>query len=189
MLAPFVDDCCLRWRVPDDADCRGRVWLGRFVHGPPPNTSHTCWVIVPPGLRRAVPSVTNRPVDAERDTAWLLLVPEPTRSVVVVRGDRVAAALVTKRPVRALRLTDLAMVSSWEPWTRGRVTLLGSWNSARIARTTNHGTCDSHLELLGGSGPTDPPFCVIGLADISILLAICHQCKHEAIQRVWVYDG
>lgn len=70
--------------------------------------------MVPPGFRRAVASVPNRPVEAERFTLLLLLVPEPTRSVVVVRGDRFAVDLVTKRPVRALRLTDRAMVSSSE---------------------------------------------------------------------------
>lgn len=79
----------------------------------------TCWVMVPPGLRRTVASVTNRPVDAERLTLRLFPVPAPTRSVVVVRGDLAAVALVTKRPVRALRLTDRAMVSSSEHSSEG----------------------------------------------------------------------
>jgi hypothetical protein len=76
-------------------------------------------VIVPPGFRRAVASVTNRPVEADRFTLRSFPVPKPTRSVVVVRGDREAAALVTNRPVLALRLTDRAMVSSSEHSSEG----------------------------------------------------------------------
>lgn len=76
-----------------------------------------------------VASVTNLPVEADRFTLRPFPVPLPTRSVVVVRGDRAAVAFVTKRPVLALRLTDRAMVSSlehslegegghaWAPWT------------------------------------------------------------------------
>ena len=121
----------------------------------------TCWVIVPPGLRRAVALVTNRPVAADRFTLRLFPVPEPTRSVVVVRGDRAAVAFVTKRPVRALRLTDRAMVSSSGTLIRGGGRpFAGACGSIRIASTTNHGTCGSDLELLGGPAATGPPFCV-----------------------------
>lgn len=66
--------------------------------------------MVPPGLRRPVAGVTNRPLDAERVTARELLVPLPTRSVVVLPGQRATAALLTKRPLPAERFTDLAMV-------------------------------------------------------------------------------
>lgn len=62
---------------------------------------------MPDGLRLAVAAVTKRPVVAERLTGRELLVPAPTRSVVVFLGDRAAVALETKRPVRELRLTDL----------------------------------------------------------------------------------
>lgn len=68
-------------------------------------SGQTRWLIVPLGLRLAVDSVTNRPVDAERCTVVELLVPEPTRSVVVFPGQRAAAALETKRPVDAERRT------------------------------------------------------------------------------------
>lgn len=82
-------------------------------HQPPqtprPNRQTFCW-IVPPGLRFAVPSVTNRPVDAERFTDRLFPVPEPTRSVVVLPGHRETVAFETNRPVLALRLTLRAMV-------------------------------------------------------------------------------
>lgn len=71
--------------------------------------AHTCCWIVPPGFRRKVASVTNRPVLADRLTVRLFPVPDPTRSVVVVPGERRTARVDTKRPVRALRLTDLAM--------------------------------------------------------------------------------
>ena len=67
--------------------------------------AYTRGLIVPPGLRLAVDSVTNRPDDAERCTVVELLVPEPTRSVVVFPGQRAAAALETKRPVDAERRT------------------------------------------------------------------------------------
>ncbi|GLB69503.1 hypothetical protein AHIS1636_39480 [Arthrobacter mangrovi] len=97
-------------------------------------------------------------MEAERCTLRLFVVPEPTRSVVVVRGDLAAVALLTKRPVRALRLTDLAMVSSSEHSAEGREAILAACDSVRIASTTNHGTCGSYLELLGGSGATGPPF-------------------------------
>lgn len=63
------------------------------------------WLIVPLGLGLAVDSVTNRAVDAERCTVVELLVPDPTRSVVVFPGQRSAAALETKRPVDAERRT------------------------------------------------------------------------------------
>ena len=66
-------------------------------------------MIVPPGLRRAVDGVTKRPVDAERATVRVLLVPRPTRSVVVLPGHRAVVALLTNRPVEAERLTDLAI--------------------------------------------------------------------------------
>ena len=58
--------------------------------------------------------MTKRPLVAERVTGRALEVPGPTRSVVVVRGDRFAWAVVTKRPDRALLLTDrlLAMSAS-----------------------------------------------------------------------------
>lgn len=70
--------------------------------------------MVPPGLRRPVASVTKRPVDAERVTVRLLLVPAPMRSVVVLPGQRAAVALLTNRPVDAERLADLAMGASQE---------------------------------------------------------------------------
>lgn len=72
----------------------------------------TRWVIVPPGLRRPVCSVTNRPLEADRVTDRELLVPAPTRSVVVLPGQRATVALLTKRPDDADRFTDLAMVTS-----------------------------------------------------------------------------
>ena len=59
-----------------------------------------------PGCRAAVAAVTNRPLPALRFTARVLLVPRPTRSVVVVRGDRAAVRLLTNRPVPALRDTE-----------------------------------------------------------------------------------
>lgn len=68
--------------------------------------------MVPPGLRFAAASVTKRPVDADRLTVRLLLVPLPTRSVVVFAGHLATVALLTKRPLPALRLTVLAMRSS-----------------------------------------------------------------------------
>ena len=57
--------------------------------------------IVPPGLRRAAAADTNRPVVAERYTGLALRVPRPTRSLVVVRADRVAAPLDANRPLPA----------------------------------------------------------------------------------------
>ena len=68
-------------------------------------SDQTRWLMVEPGLRLAVDSVTNRPDDAERCTVVELLVPDPTRSVVVFPGQRAAAALETKRPVDAERRT------------------------------------------------------------------------------------
>lgn len=61
--------------------------------------------------------MTKRPDVADRVTERLLEVPGPTLSVVVVRGDRAAWALVTKRPVPALRLTErlLAITVSLSP--------------------------------------------------------------------------
>lgn len=67
-------------------------------------------MIVPPGLFLAVRAVTNFPVDAERFTARALLVPFPTRSVVVLAGERLAVALDTNFPVLALRLTVRPMI-------------------------------------------------------------------------------
>lgn len=55
-------------------------------------------------------AVTNFPVDAERFTARALLVPVPTRSVVVLDGERFAVVLDTNFPVLALRLTVRAMI-------------------------------------------------------------------------------
>lgn len=125
--------------------------------------------MVPPGLRRTVASVTNRPVDAERLTLRLFPVPVPTRSVVVVRGDLAAVALVTKRPVRALRLTDRAMVSSSEHSSEGEgAPFAGACGSVRIASTTNHGTCGPDLELLGGPAGTGPPFFVSELPTLPL---------------------
>jgi hypothetical protein len=64
-------------------------------------------------LRFAVAPVTNRPELALRATARPLLVPEPTRSVVVLPGHRTTVARETNRPVLALRDTLLpAMTSS-----------------------------------------------------------------------------
>lgn len=80
--------------------------------GPHPSSDYTCWVMVPPGLRRTVASVTKRPELADRFTERLLPVPLPTRSVVVLPGQRAVAALLTNRPEPALRLTDLATASS-----------------------------------------------------------------------------
>lgn len=67
---------------------------------------HTCCVIVPPGFSRPQRVVTKRPVVEERVTGVEFDVPGPTRSVVVVRGDRFACALVTNRPVFELRATE-----------------------------------------------------------------------------------
>jgi hypothetical protein len=64
---------------------------------------------VPPGLRFPVAVATKRPVAADRVTERELLVPDPTRSVVVLPGQRAAVALLTKRPLDADRLTDLAI--------------------------------------------------------------------------------
>ena len=52
---------------------------------------------------QAVDAFTNRPVVALRFIDRLLLVPRPTRSVVVRLGHREAAAPLTNRPVLALR--------------------------------------------------------------------------------------
>jgi hypothetical protein len=60
-----------------------------------------------PGFAAAFFAVTNSPVAAERWTVLELLVPVPTRSVVVLLGQRAAAALLTKRPDAADRLTLL----------------------------------------------------------------------------------
>lgn len=64
------------------------------------------WLRVPPGFCLPQAVVTNRPDVAERVTERRFDVPAPTRSVVVVRGDCFARPLVTKRPVRALLLTE-----------------------------------------------------------------------------------
>jgi hypothetical protein len=83
--------------------------------------------MVPPGFRLAVAPVTNRPEDAERLTERLLLVPEPTRSVVVLPGQRAAAALVTKRPDEAERFTERGIVDPFlntNPGPRNRPTPL-----------------------------------------------------------------
>lgn len=77
---------------------------------PQPSWSQTFWLMVPPGLRLAVAVVTNRPDEADRLTDRLLLVPGPTRSVVVLLGRRAAVALVTKRPDEAERFTVRAIV-------------------------------------------------------------------------------
>ncbi len=61
--------------------------------------------MVPFGLLRAWLAGTNCPVAALRVTERLFDVPDPTRSVVVLLGHRAAAALLTNRPVPALRLT------------------------------------------------------------------------------------
>ena len=66
-------------------------------------------MIVVPGCRWAVASVTNRPVIAERLTVVLFDVPRPMVSVVVVRGLRRAVEALTKRPLLALLLTVRAM--------------------------------------------------------------------------------
>ena len=129
----------------------------------------TCWVMVPPGLRRTVASVTNRPVDAERLTLRLFPVPAPTRSVVVVRGDRAAVALVTKRPVRALRLTDRAMVSSSEHSSEGE----GAHSRAPVAPLESLVPLTMELAVLtsscwGGPAGTGPPFFVSDLPTLSL---------------------
>lgn len=67
---------------------------------------YTCCVNVPPGFSRPQRVVTKRPVVEERVTDVEFDVPGPTRSVVVVRGDRFACALVTNRPVFELRATE-----------------------------------------------------------------------------------
>lgn len=59
--------------------------------------------MVPPGSLLPREVGTKRPVAAERVTVRLLLVPDPTRSVVVLLGQRAAADFGTKRPEAALR--------------------------------------------------------------------------------------
>ena len=56
--------------------------------------------------------VTNCPLEADRCTVVLLLVPDPTRSVVVLLGHLAAAALLTKRPDEAERLTERPMLGA-----------------------------------------------------------------------------
>lgn len=75
-------------------------------HPPIRPRRHTRCVVVPPGFSRPQRVVTKRPVREERVTAVEFDVPGPTRSVVVVRGDRFACALVTNRPVFELRATE-----------------------------------------------------------------------------------
>lgn len=50
--------------------------------------------------------MTNRPVVADRVTLRRLLVPAPTRSVVVLVGHRAAEAFDTNRPVLADLFTE-----------------------------------------------------------------------------------
>ena len=71
-----------------------------------------------PGCRRAVATLTNLPVAAERYPVALL----PTVIETVVRGDRRMAALVTNRPLRADLSTDLAMsmLLFARSWTAGQ---------------------------------------------------------------------
>lgn len=71
--------------------------------------------MVVPGLALASAPVTNRPVLADRLTAFEFDVPSPTVSVVVVSGLRRAAASETNRPVRALLLT---LCANWHSPTR-----------------------------------------------------------------------
>lgn len=51
---------------------------------------YTRCLIVPPGFSLPQRVVTKRPEMADRVTSRLLEVPEPTRSVTVVRGERFA---------------------------------------------------------------------------------------------------
>ena len=83
----------------------------------------TLWLIVPPGFSRPHRVVTHRPLVADRVTDLVFEVPGPTRSVVVVFGDRAACFVVTKRPVFALRDTDLprAMFTSSRLFEQPRV--------------------------------------------------------------------
>lgn len=78
----------------------------------PPRPHQTCWLIVPPGLRLAAPSVMKQPLDADRFTVLAFPAPDPTRSVVVLPGQWAAAALDTKRPVPALLFTLRPMRAS-----------------------------------------------------------------------------
>lgn len=73
--------------------------------------------MVPFGFSRPQRVVTKRPEVADRVTPRVLALPPPTRSVVVVFGDRFACPLVTNRPVRALLEIDrpLAMMASFLP--------------------------------------------------------------------------
>jgi hypothetical protein len=86
--------------------------------------------MVPLGLAFACFCVTNWPVDADLFTVRALPVPDPTRSVVVFEGQRAAAALLTKRPLDAERLTVRPMVGlllvSWAVALL-LVTCAGSW--------------------------------------------------------------
>lgn len=91
--------------------------------------------MVPPGFRFAVEDDTNRPEDAERDTDRLLPVPDPTRSVVVLPGQRATVDLLTNRPVFADLLTDLAMLSTSQvPMTWLGVSLHATDCSVRVMR-------------------------------------------------------
>ena len=65
--------------------------------------------MVPSGLRRAAAAETKRPEAAERLTVVELLVPAPTRSVVVLPGHRATVAFETKRPDFDERETDPMM--------------------------------------------------------------------------------
>jgi hypothetical protein len=89
--------------------------------------------MVPPGFRFAAASVTNCPVAAERFTAVVFEVPVPTRSVVVLLGQRAAAAAETKRPDPALLFTVLPMRASLKERALSCavlvVTCVASWSS------------------------------------------------------------
>lgn len=85
---------------------------------PQPSINQTCWLIVPLGFRLPAAVVTNRPVEAERVTARVLLVPAPTRSVVVLPGHLATVALETNRPLIADRFTLAISVTSEGDRTR-----------------------------------------------------------------------
>lgn len=118
-------------RPPASPNCSSQTRPGLTV-----TTTRAClaeaqtrWVMVPPGLRRAVAVVTNRPVRAERFTVRLLPVVPPMRSVTVRAGDLRVVARDMNRPVDALRETERARAMMVSPllmrcgvaeWTRGR---------------------------------------------------------------------
>lgn len=81
--------------LPSSRRSRRVGWSQPKLTPPHPYSTQTRWEIVPPGSPSARRCVTNFPDAALRFTARPLPVPLPTRSVVVLPGQRAAAALLT----------------------------------------------------------------------------------------------